>query len=246
MKARIPLLITGALLSAGAMADWGSPLKWDQFDSVDSRTGQSWSASNGDFYLCADDFLCTSPGYINEIRVAGHNDGFNLGVWVYFWSDVPAGPNDESHPGTLLSLIKLGNANSGDPNKIGWFDAGDGTFRIDLPQNQWFHQDGTAANPTRYWVGVQARHDIFGFEKFYQSFRTPDRHWGDDAVFSRNGATWSHWGEDPTGNINTYDGILPTNWRSVDMAFQVYGTPEPSSFAVLGLGLLALLRRKRK
>lgn len=247
MKLHLPLAALALALSVAALADWGHPLKWDQFDSIDSRAAESWRTHSGSyFYLAADDFLCTQTGWVSEIRVAGIDDPFNLGVQVMIWSDVPAGPTDESHPGDLLYSVKLGVADPNDPHKVGWWDAGDGTFRINLPENNWFWQEGTPDDPIVYWVGVQAYHDIFGFEKFRWKFRDPSRQWGDDAVFSTNGVTWSHWGVDPTGAIRLYDGTLPAGWSSVDLAFQVYGTPEPATWAIFGLGAFALLRRRRR
>ncbi|HNQ21764.1 MAG TPA: PEP-CTERM sorting domain-containing protein [Phycisphaerae bacterium] len=251
--------------SATALADWGYPLKWDQFDNPDphGRKIESWWSSWGHGQLVADDFLCTQAGWLNEIRVQGANDAFNLGARVFIYADVPATAEEESHPGALLKFWNLGNADPGDPHKIGWWDAGNGEFRINLPEDDWFYQEGSVANPIVYWVGVQPKHDIFGFEKFYWSYRDnlhndnpnpPDIHNLDDAVVGNTDGSgnWQHLGayyvEDWfNGNhwqFGTYTGLLPDGWRSVDMEFQVYGTPEPASLALLALGGLVLLRRR--
>lgn len=259
--------IVGLVAATGAaLADWGAPLKWNQFDNPDphGRRIESWSSSQHDGQLVADDFVCTQTGYINEIRVRGVNDAYNLGVKVFIWADVPATPTEESHPGTLLKSWSLGNANPNDPHKIGWYDTGTGEFRINLPEGDWFQQQGTPSNPIVYWIGVEPQHDIFGFEKFYWNYRDnlndndpspPDIHRLDDAVVNNyNGSgTWRHLGAyyyidpifgDRYWKYGSYTGTLPAGWRSVDMEFQVYGTPEPASLALLAIGATALLRRR--
>ena len=267
MKNVVKLLVVLGLVATGtaAMADWGAPLKWNQFDNTDphGRTIQTWFSSNpSQGQLVADDFLCTQTGWINELRVRGHDDDYNFGVKVYIWADVPTTSNDESHPGTLLKSWNLGKADAGDPHKIGWSDAGNGEYRINLPENDWFMQEGTSANPIIYWVGVQAHHDILGIEQFHWNYRDnlqndnpnpTDIHNLDDAVvWDAALGSWKHlgaWYNEDWFNGNhweftSYTGTLPAGYRSVDMEFQVYGTPEPASLVLLAAASFVLRRRR--
>jgi len=219
-------LLTG--LPALARADWGDPLVWNQFDSMDSRTAMSWRTHSGSYYyLCADDFVSTARTRISEIRVAGVDDPYPLGVDVYFWADVPATQTEDSHPGALLYQRHLGNAAPGDPHQIGWYAVGDGTFRVAFAENDWFYAEGSPENPVVYWVGVQVYHDIFGFEHFHWKFRNPAQQTAGSAVYSTDGTSWSHWGESPQHNLQLYTGTLPAGWNPVDVSFQLFGTAEP-------------------
>ena len=65
-----------------------------------------------------------------------------------------------------------------------------------------------------YWVGIQVYHDIFGSEEFHWNYRQPAYQDGAAAVFSTDGDTWSHWGQNQTGSISTYEGTLPTGWQA--------------------------------
>jgi hypothetical protein len=252
-------------LSAAALAGWGHPVKWDQFDNPDphGRRTESWWSTMGGGQLVADDFLCTQTGWINEIRVRGVDDIYNLGVRVFIWADIPATTDEDAHPGELLKSWDLGTASGSDPNKVGWWDTGTGEFCITLPEDDWFLQVGSASNPVTYWVGVQPEHDIFHIEKFYWSHRDnlsndepnpPDIHNLSGAVVGNTdgGGNWQHLGahyvEDSFNGdhweFGSYAGTLPDDWRSVDMELQVYGTPEPTTLALLMLGGLMVVRRR--
>lgn len=213
-----------ACATAAVQAGWGDPLQYDQLTPVDSRAGESWrDGSQSHYYLCADDFVSTEEGRISEVRVRGIDDAYNFGVEVMFWANVPATATTDSHPGELLYTSgRLPVADPGDPNLYGWYDVGNGEFRITLPEFHRFHQQGTPECPVVYWVGVQVYHDVFGWEKFYWNFRQPGYQDGGGAVYSIDGETWSHWGQNQQGTVTTYDGTLPTGWQPVDMTFQLY------------------------
>ncbi|MGD8450721.1 MAG: dockerin type I repeat-containing protein [Phycisphaerae bacterium] len=222
-------LLALLLIVTPAVAGWGDPLKIDQYGPVDYFRAPSWRDGDANFYfLCADDFVCTEPGRISEIHVRGIDDPYNLGVEVFFWADVPASEDGDSHPGELLYYSGwLPVANPSDPNHYGWYDAGGGEFHITLPEYYRFLQQGTPDNPVVYWVGVQVRHDVFGMEEFNWSHRQPGFQDGGPAAFSADGENWVHWGRNPLGVITTYSGSLPTGWQPVDLTFQLYGAALP-------------------
>jgi hypothetical protein len=200
--------------------------------------------------LTADDFVCTQTGWITDIEFAGFSyygssyiDKFRVSIWT----DVPELPGiDESHPGQLLWQKDFGAADPGDPLRLGWQEVSAEQFKIDIPEADWFWQD----EGTIYWIGIQGLMVDDGFfDAFYWYFQ--ERHlpiWGDDAAFTSTyfgNPPWANWGFGPGyTDPDLYDGPLPTGWTSADMAFNLTGIPEPASLALLGLGVIVLMRRR--
>ena len=155
-------------------------------------------------------------------------------------------PNDESHPGNLLSDIYVDPARPDDPNKIGYQFLGNRNYIINLPEQDWFRQQGSAENPIVYWIGIQAVMPNNGNpEEFVWLFRNRnDATWGDDAVSAGANMTWGHWGwpsSDPASPPDFYEGAFPSSWyKSADMAFETSTVPEPSTFVLLGMGAVGL------
>ncbi|MCK6456509.1 MAG: hypothetical protein L6Q92_08275 [Phycisphaerae bacterium] len=243
-------------LTAPAVADWpGHVIKWDQLAPWDDFGAGSWiDTDTPSDALSADDFLCTETSWITDIRFAGfsyYGPQYLTHFRVTFWSDVPATPNDASHPGTLLYDATISPADPMDPLKLGWQDVGDGTFKINLPRELWFFQEGTPTFPRIYWLGIQGIMLQDGaFDAFYWNFRSRTvPNWGDDAAFMSNYfgyPPWANWGIPPTGgNPVLYDGPLAPGWSSLDLAFQLTGIPEPTTLLFLAVGLPLIVRRWR-
>jgi len=261
------LVLVLGLAAGAARADWpNTVVKWDNnVANVDLYGGASFI--NPDGYvtgspveaLSADDFLCTSSRPVMDIHFSGWCDTGNYWIESFritFWSDVPATANDESHPGDLLYDQMIGMADPADPLKLGWLDKGDGTFVINLPEEQWFWQQGSPDDPLVYWIGIQGVtvEDEFD-DLFFWGF--VDRYlptWGDDAAFTSDDfgyLGWWNWGwpgplEDPDVGPDPFDGPFPIGWvKSADMAFTL-SVPEPATIGLLAIGGLgALLRRRR-
>jgi uncharacterized protein (TIGR03382 family) len=194
--------------------------------------------------LTADDFPCTETGWITDIEFDGFalQDPANLDrLRITFWSDVPATSEEESHPGTLLKDLSVGPA---DPMGLGWKQIDVNRYKVNLPRDSWFVQ----TEGTIYWIGIQGvmtNNDVFGW-----LFRDPTADtWGDDAAFTGTDyAPWWHWGWDEEYVPQLYQGTLPSTLvKSADMSFKLTGIPipEPGVFALAGLGVLALLRRRK-
>jgi hypothetical protein len=244
--------------------DWPNQyIKWDQMSGgISGWAGASFIDPDLPGYaLSADDFLCTESTPVTDIHFAGRCNTGNEWIESFritFWSDVPRTPSDESHPASLGLLYDqtIGPADPEDPYKLGWQDNLDGTFSINLPENQWFYQEGTAANPIVYWIGIQGITVLDDFpDLFYWSFVDENAAplWGDDAAFTSDYfevPPWSNWGW-PTlvepYEPDTYEGPFPTNWvQSADMAFVLSTVPEPATVTLLGMGALALIHRRRR
>jgi hypothetical protein len=244
------------VLVGPAAADWPNSVpKWDQMSQgADPWGGASWINSGGSA-LCVDDFLCAQPVPVTDIKFAGFYDLPPERFRITFWSDVPGTVNEESKPGSLLYDQMIRPANPGDPLRLGWQDMGDGTFKINLPETQWFWQHGDPTNPTVYWVGIQAMSPA-GI--FYWNFKDRTKPtWNDDAGFWSDYygyPAWAHWGWtslDPGTSPSLYYGLLPPDWiKSADMDFVLTTTsvvPVPTAAALSALGglLLGLVRVRR-
>jgi len=247
------ILVGLALVVSPALADWPHPIKWDQLLPTDGYAAASWIDNDTPSdAITADDYLCSGQPrdqFITDIEFFGWSyygiaylDKFRIS----FFTDVPATPNDASHPGELLYQYDVSQADPADPMKIGWQEIETNHFKIDLPQDHWFDQG--VGGPHVLWIAIQGiMVDDGYFDAFYWNFR--ERHeptWGDDAAFASTYfqyAPWFNWGS-PAGyaDPDLYDGPLPTGWTSLDMSFRLTGIPEPASLLLLALG--ALLRRR--
>jgi len=200
--------------------------------------------------ITADDFLCTETGFVTGARWRGfsyYGEAYIAGFRLRFWSDVPANPNDASHPGALLHEIVV------PYSAVTTYQWADGYYDYSVCFDNPFVQYGQPGAGIVYWFSVEGLMVDDGFfDAWYWNFQ--DRNlptWNDDAAFASNYfgyAPWNNWGVDPTGEPGIYDGPLPSDWHSIDMAYQLYGrpVPEPASMIAIGVGALALLRRKRK
>jgi hypothetical protein len=253
---RVAVSVLGAILAVAllpaALADWDHPVKWDQLEPDAGLWGMTSYVSDSTNALVADDFLCSETGYITDIEFNGGAVVGAVGVEAFritFWSDVPATPNLESHPGEEpLVTIDVGPVDANDPLGLGWQQTDEYLYRINLPRDDWFLQE----EGDIYWIGIQGI--MGGTGSFNWMLR--DRNacmWGDDAVSSGTGsAPWQHLGwpdAGPTGTPSAYEGTFPPDWdSSADMSFRLTGIPipEPASLGLVAVGVLALLFRRKR
>jgi len=247
----LTVMILGlCLVTAPALADWGHPVKWDQLNPEGPPS--AWAAVSRidpdvGAATSADDFACRERGWITEVEFAGWSvyEEKILGFQIAFWNDVAATPEDESHPGELLYAHTF----------TSWEQMGDAlpyTYKINMPRDFWFEQHGSADEAVVYWISIQAVFPSDGvWNNWGWSFRDRyDEPWGDDCAFESDDHEpwWNRGWPTETGDPDLYDGPFPDGWwKSADMAFRLSGIPipEPGVFALAGLGLLALLRRRK-
>ncbi len=226
--------------------------------------------------LLADDFVCISTDYITDVHFWGSWEagvvGEITGIHVSFHADVPAGADTPwSHPGEelwakdlILDEVPAGSVVIQDAvsGPQGWYDPNEpndwvrydhtGMVQVNIFLDQIFElselfiQEGTRAVPMIYWLDLQV--DVApppGTTALPVDFgwKTSVQHFQDDAV-------WADWGPDcpaPVGD-QWAELIDPETGESLDLAFVITGipVPEPGIMVLSGLGLLALLARRRK
>ncbi len=198
----------------------------------------------------ADDWQCTQTGPVSDIHIwnSYFSDlhGTITNVHISIHSDVPGGTGTASHPGTLLwqrdfipgqfteRLYDPGQ--TGNPTQ-GYLVPGGAwvplnhaeTWQINIANIQapFIQEVGTI-----YWLDVSVA-GSFPDLYFQTGWKTSTDHFMDNAV----------WWDGVNGQWQEL--IDPVTSQSLDLAFVI--TPEPSSFALIGLGTagLLLLRRRR-
>jgi hypothetical protein len=235
-----------------ALADWPHDVKWDQLQLDAGGWGANSYLGIVSDILVADDFLCSETGWITDIEFCGWETVGAVGIdtfWITFWTDVPETSDSESHPGEKpLVAIDVAAADPTDPLGLGWKKTGDYTYKINLPEQNWFRQE----QGNTYWIGIQA---VMGGNGSF-SWMLRDRNacmWGDDAAVLLAGTPpWDHYGwpdAGPSGQPEAYQGMFPDGWdKSADMCFRLTGIPipEPATLGLVASGLLALALRRRR
>lgn len=210
--------------------------------------------------MLADDWVCSSTGWVKDIHFWGSWKGGLTGQIASFnvtiWSNNPGLPGGYSHPELLLweRVLPPSNVLPIDPPTMqGWYDPNTGQFNY--PDHSNFFQYNLFLNPPDwfwqdqgqvYWLGISA--NLVDPLNFEWGWKTADvdqypapftgNHFMDDAVWVDLQPTFP---PPPLAWQELFDPILPT--KSLDLAFVI--TPEPTGLAVLlGLGVLALRRRR--
>jgi hypothetical protein len=193
----------------------------------------------------ADDWMCSATGPVRDIHFwlswRGDMQSPLSGFLVEIYDDVPLGPENPlpySHPGVLLwdrsfdaTQFQLAEPELGDQ---GWFDPLE-PLVIENDHQQYIQVNITEiADPfpqeegNTYWLAL---HAVPEAGETWAGWKTSQDHWNDNAVIRSGADQWEP----------LWDPIIPE--QPLDMAFVI--TPEPGTAALLVLGAIALLRRRR-
>ena len=218
-----------------------------------------------------DDFLCEDEGWVNSISFHGawydnlypNGDSSLSKFKLSICEDIPAGEDGipysrpggalwswEGFPDLVLQLPQAAlswyNPYTGVLENPYWFDVY--SYSFDFTEGEAFVQTGTEADPEIYWLTVSAI-PMFDWEEVFFSWVSSWDHWNDAAVRSAGA------GVQPLKYPPGYDYTKYPDWGSwpdhknpndpMDLAFNIRSVPEPATICLLGLGSLALLRRKR-
>jgi hypothetical protein len=198
--------------------------KFIQFPNIDNGL-DVWDSGP---WVLADDFKCVNPGPITDIHIWGSwkdnladtNTTFTLAIY----DDVPAGPNNLSHPGNLLWTQGFGPGTYAQSiwgtGQESFFDPG--AMQIMGPEQQvWYYcfhppkpfvQAGTTAKPILYWLMVYGQPadptKLFGWKT------TPQQQF-DISVHEQ----WL--GAPPPTNSNWQPTFLSPTGGALDLAFKL-------------------------
>jgi len=241
------------LVVSPALADWDldDPVKmhYPQLPKVDC----GWDVMASYYVFLADDWQCTESGYVNDIHtwVSFHDDVVfdPETVHLAIWSDDPVGnkgiPGEDPDNEFSKPLERLWHGDTTqwtmrlwDQGPQGWFDPRDpqGTMvPATVPDHtQIFQMNFLFDDSQAFW---QEQGEIYWLEFTIQQpievgigWKESADHFMDDAVWRILDGPWSELVDPETG-------------ESMDLAFVI--TPEPATIGLLGLGALALVRRRR-
>jgi hypothetical protein len=251
MKKFVLMSFCFLVFSGSAFADWDpqDPAKWVQLPDT-TGNGMALELKKVTNYVgVADDWLCNSAGPVTDIHIWGAwwmND-VDLGGVTFtlnIYDNIPAPPTGGfSMPGEQLwtsegkQMTVLTSPYSSGVSGGWWQARKNGTYQSDMYSDIYqynftgisepFVQDGSST----YWLEVQAEADEPS-DYFFGWLASTD-HWEDTAT--RNEFVWQ-----PLyyPSEHQYAG------GNIDMAFVI--APEPTTIALLGMGGLAVLRRRRK
>ena len=257
------------LLVAPASADWnvGDGHKM-HFPQLPDPNG--WDV---DFTarVLADDFQCTQSGLITDVHfwaswaydeIPSDPNGLqgigHIGLGIF--DNVPGGSASFSKPGNLLWIYDVGRnftVHPEQPSLQGWYEPaiGEETFDANnhsqyfqynmiIPDANAFYQEAN----TIYWLAIGVLLNPEPAAEFKVGWKTSTDHWMDDAVW----LDVTDGNHDPAFTVitNTIPQIGwqelrdPVTGESMDLAFVI--TPEPATLAVLGVGGVMFLRRRRR
>ena len=245
-----------------ARADWDPSYPWTKYVQWPDPDG--WDIKVTPPKVLADDFPCDKEGWITDIHFWGSWKGDMIGnitsVHLSIHDDlVGACP---SQPGLLrwdkeftegqFEVIEWPYDDPNPDERQGWFDPNiweyipddhDNMYLVNifLCEDQRFWQEGMVEDPSNpgqfipsiYWLDVQVKVADPVITDF--GWKTAIEQWRDDAVWRDE-----YWEPEIWEKLEDPSGV------SLDMAFVITTIPEPGVFVIAGIGLLALLRCRKR
>jgi hypothetical protein len=251
MRQFLMIAVLVLLASSPARADWavGDPYKM-HFPQLPDPNGLDVNFESP--LMLADDWLCTETGPVRDIHFwVSHKGGeipAILGLRVEIFANIPATPSSFSRPGASLwsaggplpfNDFKFATATGGTGNQ-GWYEPLTGQY-IPNDHNSYFQinltnitQPFIQQKGTIYWLGISIdTTNADGWKTAdLNSYPAPytGKHYEDDAVFRSGDGSWRelHY---PSGH--------PRGGQSIDLAFVITSIPEPASFILLAVAVVA-------
>jgi hypothetical protein len=211
------------ILGAAALKE--SPLKWNQPPVVTNTANvfNGWNETSvyGQMPMIADDWVCTTTNPVTGIRWWGSFAGWQYatpplellptGFIIDFWPDIPATPDQPSHPAPLHFEPEI-YCNNYTWRFVGWdYDPRTGQYEAcfefyqSLTPDEWFHQDPLTGTNI-YWISISAIQPqtpfLWGWKTRPRDIHSPAP---DAAVrFAPNGGPYEpiYW---PVGSSNAWD-----------------------------------------
>jgi hypothetical protein len=245
--------VTLCFAAISARADWDvDDYKWAQLPDE-----YGWDVNATTPNLLFDDFLCRDMDPITDIHLWGSWKDDQVGEITRLHLSIHESTSPNSLDGASPFLLPGDVVWERDfiPSQMdnveiqewgsgiqGWLDPVSGEYlrynheliwqiNVFLDYRDWFWQQGSLEYPVTYWLDVQV--DVASTDTVF-GWKTSINHWHSDGLYMS-----------PTGGLQEL--IDPINQESLDMAFVITSViPEPGTFVVAGLGILAIICCHRK
>ena len=242
----VTVVVVG-IMAGTALADWdesmGHKMHYPQLPDP-----KGWDINATHPKVLADDWECSESGLVADVHLWGSwkrgVEGQIRKIHLSIHDNIAKGPDGYSIPGNLLwqrdfdaSQFTIRDAGTG---VQGWYDPN---------VNEWEPED----HNTFHQINIvdiqkpfpQKRGDIYWLDVWVELEESPVlTMWGWKTSRSDQFMDDAVWTDDVAGAVTPWTELVGPDGNSLDLAFVI--TPEPTSMAMLGLGALGVLLRRRR